>query len=77
MAEPLSDSQQRLRGKDVRTMTNEQLVDWIHACNAMEKWVSHNKARRGWKQGRADAEAEIQKREDKAKRQSEPSGNSN
>jgi hypothetical protein len=74
MAEPLSDSQQRLRGKDVRTMAKEQLIDWIHACNAMEKWVSHNKARRGWKQGRADAEAEIQKREEKAKRKSAASG---
>jgi hypothetical protein len=66
MSEPLSKSQQRLRGKDIRTMTNDELTDWIHACNAMEKWVKYNKARRGWKQSRKDAEDLIQKRQNKA-----------
>jgi hypothetical protein len=63
MTEPLSKSQQQLRGRDVHTMTNDQLSDWIHACNSMEKWVKYNKARRSWKRGRKEAEEEIQKRQ--------------
>ena len=62
MAEPLSKSQQKLRGREIRIMTDEQLVDWIYACYAMEKYVNHNKARRGWKHSGQEAEAEIDRR---------------
>jgi len=63
MADPLSKSQQKLRGREIRVMTDEQLVDWIHACHAMEKWVGHKKARHAWKLSGKEAEAEIQRRE--------------
>jgi len=62
MADPLSKSQTRLRGRKVRDMTDEQLLDWIDACTKMEMFVKPNKARRSWKQGRADAQAEIERR---------------
>ena len=63
MGEPLSKSQQKLRGREIRVMTDVQLADWIHACHAMEKWVSHDKARRGWKLSGQEAEAETQGRQ--------------
>jgi hypothetical protein len=68
MGEPLSKSQQKLRGHEIRVMTDEQLVDWIHACHAMENYVTHNKARRGWKQSGQKAEAEVNRRQLKKER---------
>ena len=63
MHEPLSNSQQKLRGREIRVMTHEQLVDWIRACHAMEKWVRYNKARRSWKHSGIEAEAELERRQ--------------
>jgi hypothetical protein len=65
MGEPLSKSQKGLRGRDLRTMSIEQLQDWIHACNAMEKWVNYNKARRTWTQSRREAQELLNKRQRK------------
>jgi hypothetical protein len=44
-------------------MTDEQLIDWIDACNKMETVKNlPAKARRTWKKGRKEAIAEIEKR---------------
>lgn len=47
MAEPLSKSQQALRGRKLCDMSVERLKDWIDACDKMELWVGYAKARRG------------------------------
>lgn len=73
MGEPLSKSQQKLRGREIRVMTDEQLVDWVHACHAMEKWVNHAKARRSWKRSGQEAEAEIERRAAKKAEARDPS----
>jgi len=62
MPEPLSKSQQQLRGRNVIDMTVAQLRDWIDACDKMELWVKANKARRTWTRGRREAEAELKRR---------------
>ncbi len=62
MGEPLTKSQQKLRGRDVKNMTEEQLYDWIEACEKMERWVKFNKARRTWKASRQAAEQELARR---------------
>jgi hypothetical protein len=63
MDEPLSDSQQALRGRKVTDMTEAQLHDWIDACDRMEAWKHiTNKARRGWKDSRAEAVTELARR---------------
>jgi hypothetical protein len=59
---PLSKSQEKLRGERVVDMTNEQLVDWIDACNKMEQWIKAAKARRSWKRGRQEALEELERR---------------
>lgn len=64
MAEPLSKSQQRLRGRKVADMTADQLLDWIDACAKMEQWVDAAKARRSWKQSAEDAQQELERRTD-------------
>ena len=66
MAEPLSKSQQRLRGRKLTDMTIGQLRDWIDACDKMERWVTAAKARRGWKQSGQEAERELQRRDKSA-----------
>ena len=43
-------------------MSVEQLLDWIEACATMEQCVHWNKARRSWKAGREEAEAELARR---------------
>ena len=44
-------------------MTDEQLLDWIEACNKMEKAKKMpSKARRSWKESRLEAFEEIEKR---------------
>ena len=62
MAEPLTKSQQQLRGMQVRDMSIEELKDWIVACDRMEVWVKPNKVRRLWKDAREEAEAELFRR---------------
>jgi hypothetical protein len=62
MGEPLTKSQQSLRGRDVSDMSIEQLREWIDACTKMELWVKPAKARRSWKLGRECAIAELEKR---------------
>jgi len=63
MDEPLSSSQQALRGRKVADMTEQQLRDWIDACDRMDAWPhTANKARRDWKNGRAAAVAELARR---------------
>lgn len=64
MAEPLSKSQQALRGRKICDMTEEQLRDWIGACLKMEKWVGAAKARRGWRLSGIEAEQELNSRTD-------------
>jgi hypothetical protein len=62
MSEPLTKSQQRLRGRKVQDMSVDELNDWISACDRMEVWVSHNKARRSWNVAREDAQEELARR---------------
>jgi hypothetical protein len=61
--QPLSKSQQDLRGRKIIDMDDAQLNDWIDACQKMEAWPQiHSKARRGWKDSRIAAELEIDRR---------------
>lgn len=61
--QPLSHSQHRLRGRKVVDMSEAQLRDWIDACIKMEEWPRiDGKARRGWKESRIAAEAELARR---------------
>ena len=60
--EPLTKSQQNLRGRQIGEMSVEQLRDWIDACEKMEKSVKYNKARRDWKSSRDEAMAELASR---------------
>lgn len=62
MSEPLTKSQQQLRGKQVRDMSIDELNDWIVARDRMEVWLQHNKARRSWKDSRDEAEEELTRR---------------
>jgi len=62
MGMPLSQSQQRLRGRKIADMTDDQLRDWIDACTRMEKWVKPAKARRSWKQSGQEAMEELERR---------------
>lgn len=62
MSSPLTKQQENLRGKKVIDMTNEELEIWINACDKMENWVKHNKARRSWTTSRDEAELELEQR---------------
>ena len=64
MAEPLTRSQQQLRGRKISDMTVEQLRDWIDACDKMETWVGAAKARRGWRLSGIEAQAELARRDE-------------
>ena len=60
MAQPLSKSQESLRGKKIVDMSVSELKDWVAACDAMEVWKhTPSKARRGWKRSRSEAIAEL------------------
>jgi hypothetical protein len=60
---PLSRSQESLRGRKIVDMSAVQLREWIDACVRMEEWkYTPTKARRGWKASRAEAEAELERR---------------
>ena len=65
MRNPLSKQQETLRGRKLADLTDEQLLDWIDACNKMERWVKVNKARRTWVRSRDDAEAELIRRKER------------
>lgn len=61
--EPLTKSQQNLRGRKVTDMTDSQLLEWVDACDKMERWPHiANKGRRFWKNGREEAQLEIERR---------------
>jgi hypothetical protein len=62
MGEPLTKSQQKLRGRKVTDMNIDQLIDWISACDKMELWVKPAKARRSWKEGAQKARCELERR---------------
>jgi hypothetical protein len=62
MREPLTLSQQRLRGRKVSDMKIDQLRDWLNACEKMSVWVKPPKARRSWAQGLKEAEEELEQR---------------
>lgn len=67
---PLTKSQERLRGIKCTDMTDQQLVDWIDACNRMETVRNMPaKARSSWKEGREEAIAEMEKRNHKKQRE--------
>jgi hypothetical protein len=38
LSQPLSTSQQKLRGRKIVDMNDDQLADWIAACHSMEAW---------------------------------------
>ncbi len=59
----LSKNQRALIGKKRTDMSDEQLLNWIHACNTIETHpnISH-KARGTWKRSRVEAQAELEKR---------------
>ena len=68
MSEPLSKSQQALRGRTLTDMTEDQLRDWIDACNKMEVWPhTAKKARHDWKLGGNEAMAELERRQSESK----------
>jgi hypothetical protein len=60
MTEPLTKTQQSLRGRKI--VDNEQLRDWIEACEKMEKWVGYAKARRSWRLSGIEASDELEHR---------------
>jgi hypothetical protein len=62
MSEPLTKSQQSLRGRKISDMTIDQLQDWIAACEKMEQWIGHAKARREWRISGIEAENELERR---------------
>jgi hypothetical protein len=68
MNNPLSKQQEALRGRKRVDMTDAQLRDWIDACDKMERWVKAAKGRRTWVRARADAEAELLRRAERASR---------
>lgn len=63
MNEPLTKSQQELRGRSVHEMTIVQLREWIDACDTMERWVGAKKARRSWRSSRQEASEELARRD--------------
>ena len=65
MPEPLTRTQQRLRGREICDMTEDQLRDWIDACEKMEQWVDAAKARRGWRLSGIEAQSELDRRSSK------------
>ena len=62
MSTPLSKEQEGLRGRDVGTMSDEQLVLWIDACEKMLSWVPHKNGRKMWRESKVLAEAVLEKR---------------
>jgi hypothetical protein len=62
MDEPLTNSQQSLRGCKIADMAIYQLHDWIAACKTMELWAKDAKARDKWHKSGQEAAAELQRR---------------
>ncbi|NLX95817.1 MAG: hypothetical protein GXY83_06545 [Rhodopirellula sp.] len=44
-------------------MTEEQLRDWIDACDKMQDLVGAVKAQRGWRLSGIEAQAELERRQ--------------
>jgi len=63
MSAVLTKTQNALRGRDVKTMTKAQLIDWMDACTRMEVTVKPAKARRSWKRAREAARTELARRQ--------------
>jgi len=57
----LTKEQVKLQKKGIENMALEELKQWLSACIYNEENVSHNKARRGWRQERQNTEALIEK----------------
>jgi len=49
-------------------MTDAQYRDWLDACEKMELHEKPAKARRSWKSGGLEAEAELQRRAERTKK---------
>jgi hypothetical protein len=62
MSSPLSKDQEKLRGQDVRTMSDKQLELWIDACEKMQASVPYKNARKGWAESKKLAIAILAKR---------------
>lgn len=60
--DPLTKTQQALRGRDPRDLSLDQLRDWIDACKKMEHWVKDKKARKEWRKSREQTVAELERR---------------
>jgi hypothetical protein len=61
-AEKLTKNQQRLRGKKISDMTDDELTDWLAACHKMEVLVKFKKARHSWVEAGKNTQAEISRR---------------
>ncbi len=60
--DPLTKSQQALRGLALCDMSIAQLRDWIAACEQMDQMANHKKAPRGWQKSRELAVKELESR---------------
>jgi hypothetical protein len=66
MSSQLSKDQEKLRGQDVRTMSDKQLELWIDACGKMQASVPYKNARKGWAESKKLAATILEKRKSKA-----------
>jgi hypothetical protein len=57
----LSKEEAKLQKKGVPNMSLDELKEWVNICTRNEEAVSHNKARRSWKDGRREAQERIEK----------------
>jgi hypothetical protein len=62
MDEPLTESQQRLRGYKISNMAIYQLHDWISACRRMAHWAKSAQDRTIWKTSGQEALTELERR---------------
>ena len=60
--EPLTKSQQKLRGCKIADMAIYEIHDWIAACKRMELWAQDPKARSIWKTAGQEATLELERR---------------
>jgi hypothetical protein len=62
MNEPLTESQQSLRGHQIADMAIYQLHDWILACRRMEVWAQSAQDRTTWKTCGQEVVTELERR---------------
>ena len=62
MDEPLTESQQKLRGRQISEMAIYQLHDWIAACKRMGLWAKTYEERTAWKESGQQAVTELERR---------------